>query len=393
MPRLPQEVRDRGVRHRPRFPALSFGAIASVLALAAGSAVAGPADEVSADRVMEALRALPTKRAALGDDEHRQGLRDTERILLDRLKALGYEPVVQKIEWVSPAQRLGRPEQPPPADPPATAPGSRDPAKDDPSRSPAAPRPAAEPDFWNNIYVDVPGKELPKEIILIGAHFDAVARAPGADDDGSGTAALLELARVLKDQPMKRTVRLVFFNLEEIGLVGSRQYVASHGADKASQERIVGMVSLEMIGYFCMEEGCQKSPVQAIKGVFEPPTRGDTLASVTVAAHQEFSRQFAAAFEAGSDGLKITRFDFMPVPIPDILRSDHAPFLALGIPAIMLTDTSNFRNPNYHKPSDTIETLDQDRFIRAVRGIAAAAQALAEPSTAEATPSPTKAEN
>ncbi len=362
---------------------------------------------------MQTLRSLPVKRAALGDDEHQRGLRETEALLLSRLKELGYTPDVQKIEWVSPVQRLGKsgenkagdgkPAQDPPdqkktaegASPEGKSPPPTGESKEHtaPARS-TPPAPEAEkgppPEFWNNIVVDIPGRELPGEVVLIGAHFDAVARTPGADDNGSGTAALMELARVLKDHPMKRTVRLVFFNLEEIGLVGSRQYVATHTAQK-SDEHIVGMVSLEMIGYYCTEEGCQKSPIAPIKGVFEPSTKGDNLAAVTVQVHQEFNKRFTEAFEAGSDGLKIIRFDFLPVPIPDILRSDHAPFLAQGVPAIMLTDTSNFRNPNYHKPWDTVETLDQDRYVRAVRGVVSATLGMAEEAAVQGADAPSRA--
>nr|HRJ50209.1 M20/M25/M40 family metallo-hydrolase [Phycisphaerales bacterium] len=244
---------------------------------------------------------------------------------------------------------------------------------------------AGAPEFWNNIIVEIPGVELPGEVVLIGAHFDAVARSPGADDNGSGTAALLESARVLRGHPMRRTVRLVFFNLEEIGLIGSRHHAARHAAEPQDQN-LVAMVSLECIGFYCVEPGCQKTPVEPIKGVFEPSTTGDFLAAVTIAAHKDVNRRFARAFESASQGLRIEPFDFLPVPIPDILRSDHAPFLAQGVPAIMLTGTANFRNPHYHKPTDTVETIDQDRLVRAVRGIVAATIDLAEPSP---TPAPT----
>lgn len=358
---------------------LAPSCVAALLAATSLMARGGPPEDVSAQRVVEMLKSLPTARAALGDDAHRQGLRDTEKLIIEKLKEIGYEPAVQKIEWVSPVQRLGKEQQGTGAKKEGDAPGG-------------APSPAAEsgpaPEFWNNIVIDLPGKELPNEVLLIGAHFDAVAKTPGADDNGTGTAALMELAHVLKDVPMKRTVRLVFFNLEEIGLIGSRQYVATQGKEK-SEQRIVGMASLEMLGYFCLEEGCQKSPVPAIKGVFEPPTRGDTLAVVTISAHKDLTGRFTEAFETGSDGVKITRFDFLPMAIPDILRSDHAPFLAIGIPAFMLTDTSNFRNPNYHSPNDTIETLDLDRYVRSVRGVTSAVVAIAEPFVEGAT----KAEN
>jgi ketosteroid isomerase-like protein len=343
-----------------------FGATA---APAGGSpASTEPWQRVDPTQVMESLRSLPTSRAALGDHAHQQGLRKTERLLADRLREFGYEPEIQKIEWASPAMRLG------------------DTGGDDSgSRVDAAA--SNQPEFWNNLIVDIPGREIPREVLLIGAHFDAVPRTPGADDNGTGTAALLEIARVLRDVPMKRTVRLVFFNLEEIGLVGSRHYAAWHArergvtrADDGRAERIVGMVSLEMLGYYCDTEGCQKSPIGPIEGVYTPPTRGDTLAVVTTAAVRPLSEKFTAGFERGSEGLKITRFDFLPVPIPDILRSDHAPFLTAGIPAIMLTDTSNFRNPHYHTPTDTVETIDPARYVKAVRGVVSAIVSIAEPS-------------
>lgn len=334
------------------------------------------------------LRALPVARAALADVEHRKGLHDTEALLLSKLKELGYEPKTQEIVWASPAQRLGR----------NGGDAKKEGAKPDQGES--KPQPPKEGtgeqgegiDHWQNIIVDIPGKELPGEVVLIGAHFDAVAKAPGADDNGTGTAALLELAAVLKDVPLKRTLRLAFFNLEEVGLVGSRQYVVNH-AKEAASEKLTAMVSLEMLGYFCLEEGCQKSPIPAIKGVFEPPTKGDTLAAVTIAAHQPLTTRFLNAFESASDGVKITRFDFSPIAIPDILRSDHAPFLAIGVPALMLTDTSNFRNPNYHTPKDAIETLDLDRYVRSVRGIVAAAVDLAEPAGGKAEAPASKAQN
>lgn len=348
----------------------------AAMGLGASVASAGPVEDVSAEKVMEVLRALPTSRAAIGDDAARDGLRKTEELIVERLKAMGYEPRIQEIPWVSPVQRLGKNKEgaaPAPSDASKEKSGGADPA--------ASPTPAGSdepaPKFWNNIIVDIKGTELPDEVLLIGAHFDAVPKSPGADDNGTGTAALMELARVLKDHPMKRTVRLAFFNLEESGLIGSRHHASDFAANPGS-ERIVGMVSLEMLGYFCVTDGCQKSPVKAIPGVFDPPKRGDTLASVTVGVHREFSGKLAAAFEAGSDGVLITRFDFFPAPIPDILRSDHAPFLAMNVPSVMLTDTANFRNPNYHTPRDTIETLDQDRYVRSVRGVVSIAATLAD---------------
>jgi aminopeptidase YwaD len=371
--------------------------VAMLAGACASLAFAGPVEDVSHDAVVEVLRALPTSRAAIGDDQAREGLRKTETLLIERLKGFGYEPKVQEIPWVSPAQRLGRSTDASAKPKDQSGEKSKEPAKDDAKEPPASnaqpvATPPAEPapdepapKFWNNIIVDIKGTELPDEVIVIGAHFDAVPRTPGADDNGTGTAALVELARVLKDQPLKRTVRLIFFNLEEAGLIGSRHYAAEFSQNPGT-ERLVGMISLEMLGFFCLEEGCQKSPIKAIPGVFEPPTKGDTLASVTIGVHKDFSGRIATAFEAGSDGVKITRFDFFPAPIPDILRSDHAPFLAISVPSIMLTDTANFRNPNYHKPTDTIETLNLDRYVRSVRGVVSVAMSLANETSQQVKP-------
>jgi aminopeptidase YwaD len=379
------------------FYSLGMNGRTLIVAMLAGAcsslAYAGPVEDVSHDAVVEVLRALPTSRASIGDDEAREGLRKTEALLIERLKGFGYEPKIQEIPWVSPAQRLGRStdakdapksDEPKNESPKQESPKKEAPAASSPATNVSAPDEPA-PKFWNNIIVDIKGTELPDEVIVIGAHFDAVPRTPGADDNGTGTAALVELARVLKDQPLKRTVRLIFFNLEEAGLIGSRHYATDFSQNPGS-ERLVGMISLEMLGFFCLEEGCQKSPIKAIPGVFEPPSKGDTLASVTIGVHKEFSGKIATAFEAGSDGIKITRFDFFPAPIPDILRSDHAPFLAINVPSIMLTDTANFRNPNYHKPTDTIDTLNLDRYVRSVRGVVSVAMSLANETSQQAKP-------
>jgi hypothetical protein len=138
------------------------------------------------------------------------------------------------------------------------------------------------------------------------------------------------------------------------------------------------MISLEMLGYYSDAPGSQRSPVKAVEGVFEPPTVGNFVGAVTVSAHRAFCRRLASEMERGAPGLKVFPFDFLPLPMPDILRSDHAPFMLAGVPAIMLTDTANFRNPNYHKASDTPETIDERRFTLAVRGLCAAVEALAD---------------
>jgi len=351
----------------------------------AGVALAGapPSERVDGARLMATLREIPTSRSALGDASGVEGLVKTEAWVESSLRAMGYTPTLEPIWWAVPARDW---------------PGQK---KEDLAEG-------ASPRVWNNVIVEIVGRELPGEVLIVGAHFDAVPRSPGADDNGTGTAALMELALVLRDVPMKRTVRFVFFNLEEVGLVGSRQNaenvrvrreknrkeradrkeVNSKGTkgtkvENEGDEAIVGMVSLEMLGFFTDAPNSQRSPIKAIEGVFVPPTVGDFISIVTVAAHQRFSKQLAdgmisATTDAdGNPGLKVTRVDFSPVPMPDMLRSDHAPYLALNIPAVMLTDTANFRNPNYHKPSDTVETIDTERFTLVVKGLAGAVVEIA----------------
>jgi Zn-dependent M28 family amino/carboxypeptidase len=254
-------------------------------------------------------------------------------------------------------------------------------------RAPVDTTPELAANTWHNIVVDLKGTERPREVLIIGAHFDAVPGSPGADDNGSGTAALLEVARVLKGVPLKRSVRLVFFNLEEIGLRGSAEHVrarlprmthaASPSAADTDKELILGMVSLEMLGFFCDAPNCQKSPFPAIPGVFEPPTVGDSIILATTSRVQPFSRRLDEAMRAASPTLKTFRVDFSPVAPPDLMRSDHGPFLVAGFPALMMTDTANFRNPHYHQPSDTPETLDAARFTAVVRGLVGAIVAIA----------------
>lgn len=331
----------------------------------------GPAAAVDTTHLMAGLSGLPVKRAARGDIESQQGLADTETYLMNRLKELGFTPRFQDLSW-NLQKQIEKSQGLPGADPTGGAPETT---------------PELSHRTWHNIVVDLPGTDLASEVLIVGAHFDAVPDAPGADDNGTGIAALLELARVLKDHPTRRTIRLAFFNLEELGVKGSADYVRAYRRTlDAGAEKLVGMISLEMLGYFTDEPGSQKSPIPKIEGVFDPPTVGDFIAIATTKAHQPFSQQLSKLMHEGAPDLKVLTADFMPIAPPDMLRSDHAPFLLAGLPAVIVTDTSNFRNPNYHKPSDTLATIDQARFTAVVRGLAHAVYHMAEPAPAGETP-------
>jgi aminopeptidase YwaD len=316
-----------------------------------------PESLVQTERLMASIRALPVRRCALGGEEDLKGLARTEALIVSGLKELGYEPTIHTFSWAPPA----RPDDAKPG--PGATPGVK-----------------PEPREWHNVIVDLPGTDKAAEVVIVGAHFDAVMDAPGADDNGTGVAALLEMARVYKGRPTHRTIRLAFFNLEEEGLVGSTAYADSLG-EKIDQKQvtITGMIALDMLGYFSDKPGSQRSPIKPIPGVFEPPTVGDSIGMGTILGNRDFARGLAKYMKDASPGLKVEVVDFMPIPVPDMMRSDHAAFMAMGVPALLLTDTANFRNPNYHRPTDTIETIDQARYTEVVRGLAGAVYRLTEP--------------
>lgn len=335
---------------------------------------ARPELQVERDRLLNELRALPTKRSPRGSDEHRAGLRRTEEMLLERLRAMGYQPVTQDVDFLGSAH-----------------------GRDQPTPGAHGPNDKAAP--WHNIIVEIPGRTRPDEILVFSGHFDAVAPSPGADDDGTGTVAMLEMARLLKDRPMQRTVRIIFFNLEEVGLVGSRAYVesiedeikgepepsgdqAANPADpprrKPPTRAFLGMVSVDGVGYFTDEPNSQRSPIPETR-FFKPPTVGDFIGLGGIGRHRKFSQALVKAMRAAAPDLKVVAVDFLPIAPPDLLRSDHAPFLAAGVPAVILADTANFRSPHYHQPTDTVDTLDMTRYTLVVRALVGAAYTLAGP--------------
>lgn len=341
---------------------------------------ASPQSAVSQDRLMSTLGAIPPKRAALGDKEHRDGLVKTEQWIQDQLKEAGLTAESQEFSWTTPMLEMAIRSDT------GDAPKPQDTDKPGPQR------------LWRNYFVDLPGTQLPKEVLILSCHYDAMPNCPGADDNGTGVAAAIELARTLKDFKTKRTIRLAFFTLEEVGLVGSMHYVgarrelwksANSKVDPDKQETIIGMVSMEMLGFYTDKPDSQKSPIPKM-GDFTPPTVGDFIAMAGISKNRSFSQRLTAEMKAAEPELKLFTLDFLPIAPPDLLRSDHAPFLAAGVPAVILSDTANFRNPNYHRATDTTATIDALRFARTVRGLAGAAYMLAEPADQVATPTPPK---
>jgi Zn-dependent M28 family amino/carboxypeptidase len=207
-----------------------------------------------------------------------------------------------------------------------------------------------------NLILRLPGQRPELAPVLVAAHYDGPLGSPGADDNASGVAALLELARRWAQTPPKRPVWLVAFDQEEWGMVGSAALAREL---KSSGQRLHLMLSLEMLGYTAE---VQNYPHEAMKAVYG--SRGDFIALV--------ANTGAAALLPGLSGgmgahvkTKVLPVPFKGRQLPDVRLSDHSPFWDEGYNAVMVTDTSFMRNPHYHRPSDTIETLDLP-FLRAV---------------------------
>jgi Zn-dependent M28 family amino/carboxypeptidase len=218
-----------------------------------------------------------------------------------------------------------------------------------------------------NLITEIPGAALRSEVVIVGAHYDTVFDCPGADDNTSGTAGLLELARILKTAHPARTVRFVAFVNEEppyfqTPSMGSLVYATKA---HASHENIVAAISLETIGMYSDKPGSQHYP--AGFGLLYP-ARGNFIAFVgNVASRRlvrDMVRSFRLAAEFPSEGSAV------PGWIAGVGWSDHWSFWQEGFPAAMVTDTALFRNPNYHLPSDRPETLDYDRMATVIPGLA-----------------------
>ncbi len=209
-----------------------------------------------------------------------------------------------------------------------------------------------------------------KPLILIGAHYDAIPGTPGADDNATGVAVLLELARDFVAKPLKYPVQLVAFDLEEYGMVGSEEY-ASFLKEKKQPIRL--MLSLEMLGYCDYSPNSQTYPT-GLKYFY--PDRGDFIALVgNLSTIPDLIRLSSNIRQQG------TPCEWLTVPnrgtiVPATRLSDHSPFWDNGYRALMVTDTSFLRNPYYHKPSDTIETLDLDFLTGVCRGLIRGIRAL-----------------
>lgn len=227
---------------------------------------------------------------------------------------------------------------------------------------------------YHNVVASLPAvrdKKAPP--LLIGAHYDTVAESPGADDNASGLAVILEAAEQLAQVQLARPVHFIGFCLEEWNLLGSRAY-AAHLRKQGREIR--GAIVLECVGFASQAEGSQTQPPIPVK----VPATGDFLG---VVGNEPAKTLVETIVQAGQQAAAPLKAIPLVVPgqgeqFPDTRRSDHASFWAYGFPAVMLTDTANFRNPHYHQPTDTLETLNLEFLAKVAATVTAAALQLCE---------------
>ena len=226
-----------------------------------------------------------------------------------------------------------------------------------------------------NLEWELTSERHPEEIILVGAHYDSVSGSPGSNDNASGIAAVLEIARLLKAETLSRTIRFVTFVNEEppffqTGKMGSRIY-ASRSRQRG--EKIIAMFSLETIGYYSHEKGSQNYPFPL--SFFYPDT-GNFIAFVGNVSSRSLVQEALEIFRSKtafpSEGIAA------PGWFPGIGWSDNWSFWKEGYPAIMITDTALFRYPYYHTHQDVLDNIEYEQMSRVVVGMSETVHALSQ---------------
>ncbi|MBN1384396.1 MAG: M20/M25/M40 family metallo-hydrolase [Elusimicrobia bacterium] len=218
---------------------------------------------------------------------------------------------------------------------------------------------------YRNIIAEKKGNN---DIIIIGAHYDSVVGSPGADDNASAVAGLLELSRILKDKNTKKTIRFAAFTNEEPPFfyteeMGSRVYAKEVSIKK---ENVRAMICLEMIGYYTEKKKSQEYPLGILKLFY--PSKGNFIGFVSNMESIALLNKAKALFK------KHSKFPMETLTAPTVLSaislSDHSSFWKYGYKAIMVTDSSYYRNANYHTKHDTPDTLDYKSMTQVVEGLA-----------------------
>jgi Zn-dependent M28 family amino/carboxypeptidase len=227
-----------------------------------------------------------------------------------------------------------------------------------------------------NVIGELAGRDRADEIIVVGAHYDSVDDCPAANDNGSGVAATLEIARILSSSQLSRTIRFVAFPNEESPYfrseaMGSLRYARSC---HERRDKIVAMMSLETMAYYSDEPESQKHPHDSFKLLY--PSTGNFVAFVANWASRELLSRSISAFR------KAVKFPSEGAVLPTIVlgvgSSDHSSFWEYDYPAIMITDTAFYRYPQYHTSEDTPDKLNYDSFARVVSGLSEVVKGLAQ---------------
>jgi Zn-dependent M28 family amino/carboxypeptidase len=224
-----------------------------------------------------------------------------------------------------------------------------------------------EGETYCNIVGEVKGTGASDEALVIGAHYDTVVGSPGADDNASAVAGMLELARLTAQDPMPLTVKFAAFTLEEPPVFRSSRMGSMVCAKRFTKEgvRLRGMVSLEMIGYYTDEPHSQYYPIPGFRFIY--PNKGNFIAFVGNIASRKFTKDVKNAFMKNSE-FPVESINTVGA-VPGVDFSDHRSFWKCGYPAFMITDTAFFRNPHYHARSDLPGTLNYERMAELVRGL------------------------
>lgn len=211
------------------------------------------------------------------------------------------------------------------------------------------------------------GTKRHKAMIVIGAHYDVCGEQEGADDNASGVAAILELARLFKGSHLTRPVELVAYTLEEPPYFGTRfmgSYIHANELKKANTP-VYGMVAVEMIGFFSDTKGSQSYPFAPMKMVYGK--KGDFILLAKRSGHGQFVKEFSKQFNEANT-IK-TKSLTSPGKIEGVDFSDHRNYWKLGYDAIMITNSAFYRNHNYHKEEDKMESLDFKRMAGVIDAI------------------------
>jgi len=228
---------------------------------------------------------------------------------------------------------------------------------------------ADEQTFHNIILEFGPKATIDDELIIVGAHYDTTHGYPGADDNGSGVAGLIELARLLSEKPqlISQPIQLVFYTLEEPPYFRTEKmgsYIHASSLKKKKQ-KVKIMIALDMIGYFSDDKDSQHFPVPLLDKIY--PNQGNFIAIVGNLSNMGAVRTIKHSFKTATD-LPVYSFN-SPRFVPGIDFSDHLNFWDLDYPAVLITDTSFNRNLAYHTEHDTADKLDYEKMAKVVQAL------------------------